>query len=779
MAQWHHIQRDFSGGAISERMLMRADSEAYKKSTLAMNNYIPTLQGPAERAPGSRIVQEILDPLDGVPSTARIIPFLTIGNERSLIVMTPADAQTPDSGGLKLIENVGSIDPTISRSEVRVANTITYRKQVIRNGDIRQQLGPWTRSKNQYTSGGAVLGVWYSAGAINMIPRLYTSPGVDEEKVTIENATGVVDTATDVITVNYEIFYPNNSPIGGGFKLKLTVLDAADDTVFWTRELEGDVGQTWNGTINATLPTPGWTGTLKVRVEAEAIAVAGEKYSTPHFRVRRFEVFADAETTLTEADVTHNYTEDQLEELQFVQSPYGFPNGDKEIVFTHPSHHPARFYFDADDTAQYILEDIPFTNIPGWSPNNYPAVCTSYLGRLILAGGQSFESDLTPVNSVTETVWGTEVGFWDRFSEETGANPDDSIEFTTTYRSPIQWAFGHKTLLVGALEYEYIVSSDGIFSPGDLGVDVHSTNGGVNVQPAPIGEGVIFAADGGRKARMMMYQDESAGWVAPDLNLLNPDITFGGIRRMVRCRNPHQMCICLLLSGDIAIFHYESGVTGWSYYALEGGEIVDITVVADRLGVDVPYMVVRRKDRLWLESVPNWIDGGEWDYVSGGRTYNITDGSNILTGLEMHEGESIQVIADSQYLGSFKVSGGQVELIDELGEPYYPTLALAGQFHPCAMAILPPEKVDPGAQTRYSTFSVRAVGSTRMLINGERPSERRPATDMDRSEPVSGLEDLDILKTGWDPYQIIFIAETVPIRSAVYGVYGKLNSNSL
>jgi hypothetical protein len=83
MARRTHIQRDFSGGAISPKMLMRQDTDVYKRSVLSMQNYIPTPQGSALRAPGTRFVEALTD------DNVRIIPYLSPANERSMVVLTP------------------------------------------------------------------------------------------------------------------------------------------------------------------------------------------------------------------------------------------------------------------------------------------------------------------------------------------------------------------------------------------------------------------------------------------------------------------------------------------------------------------------------------------------------------------------------------------------------------------------------------------------------------------------------------------------------------------
>jgi hypothetical protein len=92
---------------------------------------------------------------------------------------------------------------------------------------------------------------------------------------------------------------------------------------------------------------------------------------------------------------------------------------------------------------------------------------------------------------------------------------------------------------------------------------------------------------------------------------------------------------------------------------------------------------------------------------------------------------------------------------------------------------MPPEKQEPGAKSRYIDFSVRTIGSTRPYINGERPDDRDPLSPLNRSQPLDYINDLQVSTRNWNPYQIIEIAEHVPLRLEVLGIYGKLESNPL
>lgn len=785
----NHIQRSFSGGEISPKMLMRADTAAYKQALLEMTNFMPTMQGGAQRMPGTRFIQEVkqTEDVEGTPTevtatAARIIPYLTSGNERSLVVLTPL--------GLKLIRNVTDpLNASVAVGSVS-GSSITYRRQIVPNGDFVGGPQPWVLDPEEYISknGEGPLGNSWGPNAILMRPRLYKVAS-DAVACVISNTCEVTD-ATDRITVDYNVDYFANPPQGAGAYSFVLEVSANSDysSPIYTQTFDDDdfptPGSSFIRQINVDLPTAAWTGTLYIRITATALTSTEEEYSNPQFRVNHFYVFANGVTELTEADLPTPYTADDLPDLQYVQSPYA----DKELVIVHPKHEPHKLFFDTGlMTPAYVFEAISFTNAPSvWSENNYPAACSAYHGRLVLAGSQSFKIPTgDPVSSAAETVWATKVGVWDEFSLPEEVNPDDSVEFTAIYRSPIQWVYGHKSLLIGATEYEYIASGDSIYSPGDLGVELHSTHGSNNVQPAAFGEAVLFPSDSGTKVRSMRYQADDAGWVSPDLTLLNPEICLPEIVRMVRLRNPHQMCLVVLASGDLAIFHSEGDVAGWSRYRLAGGTILDVCVVGDNDGFDVPFVLVKRTVdgvvRIYLEAIPNFttVDPTVWDYTSSSIRFNFETPTDTLTGLDHLEGKTVQVYDEYRYVGFYTVTSGQVVLDDEAEGTTTMTNCVVGLMHRCVMRTLPPEVADPGAMNRYSEFSVRVVGSSRPIINGERPPDRDPLSTHNLSQGLDLLKDIPVRTTSWNPYQSIEVSEQIPKRCEVIGVYGSLKSNSL
>jgi hypothetical protein len=759
-------------------MLMRQDHEYYKQSTLQMVNWIPTPQGSAVRAPGTRYLQEVGE------LKARIIPFLTTGNERSLLLFT--------SSGVKLLRNINDRleDGARGLPGDPGTGTVIYRKQIVDNFSFFDGIEPWQIEPSEYYSrnGDGPLGVYLNEeqNALYFAPRLYKH---NDATVCTAETTCEVDTATNVITLDYQVDYVANPPSNvGGFEFKIEVSANSDYSSPLYIESYNDndhpvAGSIFNpGTVNATLPSTGWTGTLYIRMTATAQQTTEREYSNPQFRCRYFKVFANGEVELTEADITvdYPYAASDLDDLHYIQSPYG----DKELVVTHPRHPPHKFFFNTV-AAAYQFIPIVFTGTPSeWAVNNYPATCSSAGGRLVLAGGQSFKvATGDPVASVSETIWATDPGNWSTFTTSAPVVDKDSLQLNTTYRSPIQWVYGHKSLLVGALEMEYIVSAtDGLLSPLNAAANMHSTHGSNNVQPAGFGTGVLFPSDGGTKVRKMSYRDEEQGWVAQDLTLYNPEVCYPRIKRMVRMRNPHQMCMVLTRKGQLAIFHSESGIEGWTRYKINGGNITDICVVPDDEGRDVPYLLVKRTidgtKKLYLEAIPNFSFDEQWAYVDCHLNFNFETPTNVITGLDHLEGRTVHVADQYRFIGSYTVTGGQITLTDDTGSVTNMTTAIVGMSHRSTLTTLPPQKLDPGAKGRYLRFAVRTLGSTRPIINGERVSDRDPLSSMNLSQGLDLLDDWHVATNKWEVHQPIEIMEHLPFRAEILGVYGKMEANS-
>jgi hypothetical protein len=795
MGQRHVVQSDFSGGEISTRMMMRAETEIYQKSVSSLLNFMPTIQGTVERTPGTRFM---LDP--GEPDL-RIIPYRTPANQRAIVTISPTEARVKPNLSDLIVSETGAV--------VAVNTDIIVRQQRMENYRFNGGQEPWVLFPRKSPGGkGDETGLEWRAGSdtgsiLGTVREGFSN--LDADTCTVSGKTTLshpTDTITFVYRFAYDWNFADSSPLI--FTVKVgTALGLGD--LYSDTDNNFLLGQIREPTITVATPTVQWTGEVFVEIKWTGQRGVGDRGDLQRGRLSYFGLWSDETVTIVDDLVVGDppWEADELPNVHYIQSPYnreidGKPS--KELVLCHHKHPPHRLYFNGTN---YVLEPITFLNPPsGWTANNYPATCSSCLGRLVMGGGHLGEQEGDPVTSNTETVWATKVGKWDEFSEFDEVNADDSLEFTTIYRSPIQWVFGQKELMIGAEEMEYIALADGIYAPNDLGVAMHSNHGSVNVQPVGLGQSVLFPGAGGTKVRAMSASNESMGYIAPDLTMWHPELCRSGIKRMVRLRNPHQMMIALLGSGELAVLHDDpyAGIRGWSRMRF-GNDVRDICVNTDDEGIDTLYMTIVRTiddvEHLYLEAIVNWTTDNRWDYMASTHVYSPGVEFSTVKNATHLEGERVFVIGDGAFLGTFTVgengTPGEVELIDDIGQPIVVGSAFVGLPMSATLRTLPIgwDREGPGAIKRMSSLSVRVRASTKpkmgvLSFNEDvrevaltRSETRSPFQNMERPEPLEFVSDIKVANLGSDVYQTVIIQENLPLRCEILGIYGKLTGESL
>jgi hypothetical protein len=798
MAVLEHLQKDFSGGEVGPRVFMRDDLAMHQKSVLIMENMFPSPQGTAIRTPGSRYID-----IDVGASTARIFPYMTPSNQHTAVLITPTtylgDGTTLDVPGkariLSGLTDLGTEGRAMSLAQVNALAPVPIAVQAKENSNFSEGFSKWIATPLEYTSpyDSATLG-WEDRPAGPMITlRDHRTKPLDPTEAVLKGSL-ILPSDTLWLKTDIDMTYRENfSGPDRGTKVVFRVGTAEGAGNIWTQQWIGDVGETYTN-IETHVPVGGLTEGTEIFISMTFEAIRGTEYdSTPNWQIRRFALWTQDIAEIGD-DTVFGYppwTADQLKDVQFVQSPYPgtdtTPTG-KEMVFTHASWPPQELIYDSAGVSGpgYYIQDKPFTLQPDqWATGAYPQACASFHGRLMMAGSQTDPLPGDPSGSGTETVWGTHVGDWNLFDPDTEVDPDDSIEFTSIYRSPIQWLYGQKDLLIGAADMEYIASADGIFQPADLGVFMHSVHGSIGVQPAGMGDRVLFAAEAGTKVRSMEFANEAQGWISPDMNVLHPTLFSAGIVRMIHIHTPHQMAVIIMGSGQVALLHLDPTIAsqGWSRLNFNA-PVIDAIQLPDDNGRDVLFFLIERTlngvKTLVMESMPTWNDSARFTYMGSYSYFIPPDKTNHITGLEHLINERVQVIGDGQFLGTYVVAeDGSIDLFDQIGNPIEVDSAVVGLAMSARLTTLPLVTQDPMSHKRYTKIYVRTLSSLRPLINGERPSDRDPSTRQNQSQYLDILRDNEVAHLGTDALQAVDITEVIPYRLEVLGIYGSGTQNSV
>ena len=288
--------------------------------------------------------------------------------------------------------------------------------------------------------------------------------------------------------------------------------------------------------------------------------------------------------------------------------------------------------------------------------------------------------------------------------------------------------------------------------------------------------------------RAMQYVAESEYWVSPDMTLYHPELFArnGGVRRMVRLKNPHQICVCVMGNGVLALLHQDSyaNISAWSRLWISGN-MIDACVLPQDDGTDVLYMLVRRKvegvTKVYLEAIGDWTYAEEsnWGYTASSVTYIPATAGNVITGLDHLEGKIVQVVADRSYIGSWQVEGGQITMLDGTGAPINVSNAEVGVSTRARIRTMPQITQDPGSKKRWSDLYVRVVNSSRPKINGKRPRDRDPIMFMDEAQQLDVINDYQDVTFNHGRTKIIEVRETLPTRLEILGIFGTVESSSV
>jgi hypothetical protein len=295
----------------------------------------------------------------------------------------------------------------------------------------------------------------------------------------------------------------------------------------------------------------------------------------------------------------------------------------------------------------------------------------------------------------------------------------------------------------------------------------------------------------------MSKSQDTEGWLARDMTIANPDICSSGIVRMVRMRNPHQMLVCLLKTGQLAVLHYDefANVMGWSRIDT-GGSMRDIAVMANEDGVDILFVTVVRQiqgvRKLYLEAFANWVDNSKHlGYMQSSVVQDFSGTQSYMDGLGHLEGRQVQVTVDGgNYIGGYTVFAGRIDFENEDGVVSLYSSAHAGLTMPCELHTLPIPGPDPIGKKRYSQISMQVRASIIPKIGVQSPSEvigadvtERPPTrnareNMGENSRQYVLRNVTVQNLGWGTGQTVQVIEDIPQRVEVLGLFGKLTSNS-
>lgn len=361
----------------------------------------------------------------------------------------------------------------------------------------------------------------------------------------------------------------------------------------------------------------------------------------------------------TPYEIANPYLESELFDINYLQDA-------NTLYLFHPAHAPRKLV--RNDTFDWVLSSIVWVSEPAeWTVGNYPGTATFYEQRMIVGG--------TPGDP--GTIWGSKIA--DFFNLTIGALDDDAFKYVinTDKINLIQWFSAGDILAVGTTGGEYKMMSttfNETITPSNVKIVRQTNYGSANILPIRIGSRVLFVQKGKLKVRNFAYSLESDAYSSKDLTLLSEHITYPSIIDADYQNEPDSIAWYVRTDGELAGVSYEPefDITGW-FRIVTDGEIESLSVTdgfVDNRYDDI-YVSVKRHiqgaDFRYIEKLERPLgrdeEVKEAFYVDSGLSYDEGVPTNVFSGLDHLEGETVQILADGAVHPDVVVDGsGEITL---------------------------------------------------------------------------------------------------------------------
>ena len=754
MANWHTLQNNFLSGEVSPRFVAAVDTALADQAVSAAQNGLVLLQGNLTKRMGTRFIE---DTQVGPEQTARVWPFFDIRNRHALTLWKANQVEIVNK------------DLTSVRAATPDKAQIVGYEQFLNNPYFVLGLTGWSNTGG-YTKGDTSYLVNSVPGdLIQMHVKFEDTRAASIDEVFIRQSISVVNPITSLIISLKALKTFVNPAIGVDARVKVRIGTTRGGSEIAERTY--DILETFSTNSESVITSPVsgqlWVDAIMILDGLSSDTInAREDY---RIFLSELLIYGSDGSVITPDIVNTPYADRHLEGLHFLQSPYD----DQELIILHPEFAPQKLYFDG---SEYVLEDYDFIAPPDvWGPNNQPSIGTGYQGRLVLSGAPNDP----------ETIWSSRSGSWKDFTQsDPTPEPDDPVDITPTERGVNTWINGFKRLVFGNTRHELSVDSEsGVLQPGDLGIHQQDSYGSLrSPQKITVGISVVLTTGGNTALRMVKFNRDDGGFIAPDHMLKAEHLGRKVIRRIFHTGDPHEILWCIMADGSISVMTFDEDlkIYAWTHFVTDG-RFIDGCVITDEFGRDNVVLIVERViesvTTKYVEVITDLRNIQNWQYMDSAiRIFMDTDQTTV-GGLQHLEAKEVHVFMDDAYMGTRVVVDGTIEIEGPAG---FVDVGLTYDFR---IITLPQGSLVSymglTAKKRYSKIGVRGIFSRPPMINGQRPPDRSPQAIMNIPEPAELIMDETVISMDINETAQVVISEPLPLRLTIAGIFGKLSSNEV
>jgi len=312
----------------------------------------------------------------------------------------------------------------------------------------------------------------------------------------------------------------------------------------------------------------------------------------------------------------------------------------------------------------------------------FPSTVSFYEQRLYFAG------------SIQEpqTIWGSVPLDYENF--EPGADDDDAVTFTLADNqvNAIRWLAAGKSLALGTLGGNFIMSSDtssGPVTPSNINIKKETTYGADAILPKRIGSATVYTQRNNITIRELAYDFDSDSQLAKDATILSEHITSSGIKDMDYQESPDGVLWVVRKDGKIATMTRlaDQDVLAWTQHETLGS-FLSVAVIPNG-NEDQVWVATQRSTGYSATTTNGYIRMVEYFkpfiqpsaqadsfYVDCGLSYQGTGTyAKTVTGLNHLNSRNVSILGDGAVYPDQQVTGGSVTItkscnIIHVGLPY-------------------------------------------------------------------------------------------------------------
>jgi hypothetical protein len=223
--------------------------------------------------------------------------------------------------------------------------------------------------------------------------------------------------------------------------------------------------------------------------------------------------------------------------------------------------------------------------------------------------------------SMNQSLYFSVAGDFENFAAKDDAGdvtPDGAINVTISSDQvdTVQWMAPAGGLILGTTGGEYTCaenSTSEAFAPANVKIEQTSADGSRSMTPIRVGYSVLFAQRSGRKLREIAYNFQQGNYITNDLTVLAEHITQGGMVQATWHKEPYVCAWVARADGTLLgfTFNREQDVIGWHRHIIGGAYAGGNAVVESVCAIPAPDGT---RDELWV-IVKRTINGSTKRYV--------------------------------------------------------------------------------------------------------------------------------------------------------------------